>query len=118
MTRQHVDTLCASLPGAHWASHHEGGLDAWKVGPKIFAIIGMKGDGVSLKCADVDSAQFLIDIGAAYKAPYLHRSWIRIPIDGTDADEMRDRIHASYSLIRAGLPKKLQATLGPWRTGA
>jgi len=114
MTREEVDAICSALPGAHWASHHEGGLDAWKVGDKMFACIGMAGDGVSVKCADIDAAQFLIEIGAAQKAKYFHRSWVRVPFAGKDADEMRDRIHTSYGIVRAGLPKKVQASLAPF----
>ena len=114
MTREDVDKICAALPGAHWASHHDGGLDAWKVGDKMFACIGMAGGGVSVKCADIDTAQFLIDIGAAQKAKYFHRSWVRVPFDGKGPQEMAERIHTSYTLVRASLPKKVQATLDPW----
>ncbi|WP_299725399.1 MmcQ/YjbR family DNA-binding protein [uncultured Tateyamaria sp.] len=114
MSREIVDSICSALPGAHWASHHEGGLDAWKVGDKMFACIGMANDGVSVKCADVEAARFLIEIGAAEKAKYFHRSWVRVPFDGKDAEEFRDRIHASYGLIRAALPKKTQGLLAPW----
>lgn len=114
MTREDVDKICAALPGAHWASHHDGGLDAWKVGDKMFACIGVVGDGVSVKCPDVETAQFLIEVGAAEKARYFHRSWVRVPFEGKDSDEMTDRIHSSYSLVRAGLPKRVQAELGSW----
>lgn len=114
MTRNDIDAICAALPGAHFASHHDGGLDAWKVGDKMFACIGTQGDGVSVKCADIESAQFLIEIGAAIKAPYFHRSWVRVMFAGKNADEIRDRIHTSYGLIRASLTKKTQATLPPW----
>ncbi|MFL4470943.1 MmcQ/YjbR family DNA-binding protein [Tateyamaria armeniaca] len=114
MTREITDSICAALPGAHWASHHDGGLDAWKVGDKMFACIGMANDGVSVKCADVEAAQFLIEIGAAQKAKYFHRSWVRVPFGDKDADELRDRIHASYAIIRAALPKKVHADLAPW----
>ncbi|WP_299625947.1 MmcQ/YjbR family DNA-binding protein [uncultured Tateyamaria sp.] len=111
MTRDEVDQICSALPGAHFASHHDGGLDAWKVGGKMFACIGMAGDGVSVKCADVDTAQFLIEIGAARKAKYFHRSWVRVPFEGKGPQEMTERIQSSYDLIRASLTKKVQATL-------
>ncbi|WP_420011590.1 MmcQ/YjbR family DNA-binding protein [Tateyamaria sp.] len=111
MTRDEVDQICAALPGAHLASHHDGGLDAWKVGGKMFACIGMAGDGVSVKCDDVDTAQFLIEIGAARKAKYFHRSWVRVPFEGKGPQEMTERIQSSYDLIRASLTKKVQATL-------
>ena len=114
MTRDEVDAICAALPGAWYASHHDGGLDAWKVGDKMFATIGMAGDGVSVKCPDVETAEMLISAGAAIKAKYFHRSWVRVPFDGADPAAMRTRIHTSYDLIRASLPKKLQATLPAW----
>ena len=114
MTRNDVDAICSALPGAWFASHHDGGLDAWKVGDKMFATIGLANDGVSVKCADVDTAQMLIEVGAAIKAKYFHRSWVRVHFDGADPDEMRARIHSSYAIIRASLPKKVQATLTAW----
>ncbi|WP_415920767.1 MmcQ/YjbR family DNA-binding protein [Tateyamaria sp. SN6-1] len=114
MTRNDIDAICAALPGAWFASHQDGGLEAWKVGDKMFATIGMAGDGVSVKCADVETAQMLIEVGAAIKAKYFHRSWVRVPFDGADPDLMRARIQSSYTLIRTSLPKKTQATLAPW----
>ena len=114
MTREIVDTICAALPGAWFASHHDGGLDAWKVGDKMFATIGMANDGVSVKCADVETAQMLIDAGAAIRAKYFHRSWVRLPFGASDPDLLRDRIHISYGLIRTSLPKRAQATLAAW----
>ncbi len=117
MTRDDVDRICAALPGAWFASHQDGGLDAWKVGDKMFATIGMMGDGVSVKCADVETAQMLIDAGAAIRAKYFHRSWVRVPFDGADATFMRARIHISYDIIRASLPRKVQATLAAWAPG-
>ena len=54
----------------------------------------------------------VIEAGVGIKAPYFHRSWIRLPWD-TDADEMQHRLEASYDIVRSGLTKKLQATLDP-----
>ena len=113
MDRAFVNAHCATLPGAELDDPWGGGHDAWKVGGKMFACIGMANDGVSVKCADVENAQFLIEIGAAQKAKYFHRSWVRVPFDGKAADEFQDRIHASYTLIRASLPKKVQTALAP-----
>jgi predicted DNA-binding protein (MmcQ/YjbR family) len=110
MTRETVNQHCATLPGATLSDPWGGGHDAWKVGGKMFACIGTMGDGVSVKCADVDAAAFLIDMGRAQRAPYFHRSWVRVGWD-IPPDEMRERLTASYQIIRAGLPKKLQATL-------
>lgn len=110
MTRETVTQHCATLPGAAVSDPWGGGHDAWKVGGKMFACIGTKGSGVAVKCADVDQAAFLIDMGRATRAPYFHRSWVLIGWD-VPRDELCDRLTTSYTLIRAGLSKKLQATL-------
>ena len=112
MSRDIVNTLCAALPGAHFAAHADGGLDAWKVGDKMFACLGVKNDGVSVKTRDPETAQMLIDAGAAIKAPYFHRSWVRVPLDA-DIAELTFRIEASYDLVRGSLTKKAQAALAP-----
>ena len=114
MTRDTVDAICSALPGAWFSSVHDGGLDAWKVGDKMFATIGIANDGVSVKCASVEAAQMLIEVGVARKAKYFHRSWVRMPFEGADAGEMRARIHVSYDIIRNALPKKVQAELAAW----
>lgn len=111
MTRALTDHLCRSLPGTAWASHHDGGLDAWTVGDKMFACIGMANDGVSVKTPSIEDATLLIEMGRAVRAPYFHRSWVRIPWDTVPEDEARDRIETSYRIVRSGLPKKIQATL-------
>ncbi len=117
MSREIVNALCAPLPGAEVSDPWGGGHDAWKVGDKMFASIGALGDGVSVKTADVETATALIDMGRGIKAPYFHRSWLKITFDriGPDditEDELRDRIETSYQLVRSKLPKKVQATLG------
>lgn len=76
----------------------------------MFACMGTANDGVSVKCADTETAQMLIEAGAGVKAPYFHRSWIRLPMDAPE-DELRHRICSSYDIVRASLTKKLQAAL-------
>lgn len=110
MSRERVNSICRDLPGAEWSDPWGGGHDAWKVGGKMFACIGTALDGVSVKTQDIETAQMLIDAGVGHKAPYFHRSWVRLPFDA-DSEEMRHRITTSYDLVRASLTKKLQATL-------
>jgi len=112
MSRETVNTICATFPGAELSDPWGGGHDAWKVGGKMFACIGTANDGVSVKTPDIETAQMLIEAGVGVKAPYFHRSWIRLPWD-TDPDELHHRLTASYDIVRAGLTKKLQATLAP-----
>lgn len=111
MTRAMINTHSATLPGAVVSDPWGGGHDAWKVGGKMFAVVGVMNDGVSVKCADIDTAQLLIDMGRAVRAPYFHRSWVRLPWGIVTDEELCERITASYYLIRSGLSKKAQAAL-------
>lgn len=111
--RSPLETICEKLPGAEKSDPWGGGHDAWKVGGKMFACIGAKLPGVSVKTPDIDTATMLIDAGIGQKAPYFHRSWILLPED-VDADELRHRVETSYGIVRSGLTKKMQASLGPW----
>lgn len=112
MSRTAVAAICARLPGAEVSDPWGGGHDAWKVGGKLFAVVGTADDGVSLKCPDVETAALLIDLGLAERAPYFHRSWVRLPWGG-DPAELEARLLASYDLIRAALPKRVRADLPP-----
>lgn len=109
--RETANAFCKSLPGAEWSDPWGGGHDAWKVGGKLFAVQGVN-PGLSVKCADIDTAQMLIEAGVAQKAAYFHRSWVFLP-ETTDLDEVRHRIETSYDIVRAKLPKKVRAVLPP-----
>jgi len=113
MDRAFVNTVCGSLPGAEWSDPWGGGHDAWKVGGKMFACIGAVTPGVSVKTPDAETAGLLIEMGRAARAPYFHRSWILLPWGIVPEDEMRERLVTSYRIIRDGLPKKVQAAMGP-----
>ncbi|MCF1710044.1 MmcQ/YjbR family DNA-binding protein [Tabrizicola sp. J26] len=114
MSRDFVNIVSAALPGAEHSDPWGGGHDCWKVGGKMFAVVGAHEDhGVSVKCADVETARMLIDLGRAERAPYLHASWIRLPWGRIDDDELHQRLLISYRIVRAGLPRKVQAALPP-----
>jgi predicted DNA-binding protein (MmcQ/YjbR family) len=114
MSRRTVNVICKSLPGAEVSDPWGGGHDGWKVGGKLFAIIGAAADhGIGLKCPDVETAALLIDLGRAERAPYLHASWIRLPWGRLSDAELAERIETSYSIVRAGLPKRVRDALGP-----
>ena len=110
--RDRINAICKAFPGAEWSDPWGGGHDAWKVGGKMFACIGAVTPGLSVKTDSIETAELLIEMGVGVKAPYFHRSWINLPFDAAE-DELRHCLAASYRLIRATLPKKLQATLAP-----
>jgi predicted DNA-binding protein (MmcQ/YjbR family) len=121
MTRSEFDALCAAQPGAVLSGPGE--LDAWKVGGKMFACFGhvdtraANTEAVTVKCPDAETAEMLIDAGAARKAKYFHRSWVELTLAGLSQDEARHRVEVSYDTVRASLTKKAQAQLGAWKAG-
>lgn len=113
--RTRIDAICASLPGAQFEDAADNAIPSWKIGGKMFACVASQMDGVSVKCPDVDTAAMLIDAGVGTKAPYFHRSWIRLDPDAAP-DELAHRILVSYDTVRAGLTKKVQAALASRET--
>jgi predicted DNA-binding protein (MmcQ/YjbR family) len=111
MSRDLINSICAGFPGAEVSDPWGGGHDCWKVGGKMFASIGAVQTGVSVKTDSIETAEMLIAAGIGERAKYLHRSWVHLPDDATE-DELRYRITESYRIIRASLPKKVQAALG------
>lgn len=113
MSRETVNAICATFPGAEISDPFGGGNDTWKVGGKIFACHSVAQDGVSVKTDSAETAEMLIAAGVAAKAAYFHRSWVNLPYTSPE-DEIRHRLAASYRLMRAGLTKKAQAALAPF----
>ncbi|TRW95165.1 MmcQ/YjbR family DNA-binding protein [Paracoccus sp. M683] len=108
--RDTVNAICAALPGAEHSDPWGGGHDCWKVGGKMFAVIGAVNEAVAVKTEGIETAEMLIEIGPARRAAYFHRSWIELSLDAP-TDELRHRIEASYRLIRDKLPRKVQSAL-------
>ena len=113
MSREIVDSYCQSLPGATWEGEADGAIPSWKVGGKMFACIGHKGEAVAVKTPDVETAALLIEMGRAERAKYFHRSWVRVDWNTTDPEDLRHRLLVSYRIVRGGLPKKAQAGWAP-----
>ncbi|MEL6128169.1 MAG: hypothetical protein AAFR57_17550, partial [Pseudomonadota bacterium] len=55
--------------------------------------------------------RIMVSAPVAEKAPYFHRSWVRVKWDNADPDAMRHRLITSYDIVRASLTKKAQAAL-------
>ena len=112
MSQNFVNTFCATLPGAEVSDPWGGGHDCWKVGGKMFAVTGAIDKGVSVKTPDAETAEMLTESGIAERAAYMHRSWVRLPVNAPEA-EVRHRIAESYRIIRKSLTKRVQAELAP-----
>ncbi|MBB5721646.1 putative DNA-binding protein (MmcQ/YjbR family) [Loktanella ponticola] len=109
MTRDDIDALCKTHAGAT-AADPTTELDSWKVGGKMFVCFGDRIDGFCTKTDSIETAQMLIDAGAATKAPYFHKSWVLVSMD-VDSDEAAHRIATSYDIVRKGLTKRVRDAL-------
>lgn len=112
MDQTTANAICAAFIGATLEFPFGVEPNVWKVGNKIFAITNAP-NGVSLKCSDAPTADLLIDMGRAKKAPYLPRGgWVLIEWNTMESDEVAERLATSYNTVRAGLTKKQQAAIG------
>lgn len=114
--RKRVANICTRLPGAESSDPWGGGHEAWKVGDKMFACFGAVEEGVSVKCADIETATMLQETGVAERAPYFHKSWVRLP-ESVDTDELNHRLQQSYKIIFSKLPAKTRKALASQEAG-
>ena len=115
MDRDAVIASCRALPGAT-ETYPFGPEDmVFKVGGKMFALIGLAGEpGIALKC-DPDLAEDLRRTYAAVTtAPYMSkRHWNRVALDGSVPErEVAGMIRHSYDLVFGALPKAVRASIG------
>src|SRR5689334_3190244 len=117
MTPDDYDAFCRALPHTTHVVQW-GGAHVWKVGGKVFAVCwdeGAAGLHVTFKCSPM-SYDLLKELPGCRPAPYLASrgmKWIqRTSDDSLDDDGLRDYIAASYRLVMAGLPKRVQKELG------
>jgi predicted DNA-binding protein (MmcQ/YjbR family) len=117
MTLERFRTLCRKLPGA--TEQIQWGADAvFKVGGKMFAVactdFSQYPDApvCSFKC-DPETFGELVECEDVIPAPYLARAqWVALKSWGALADrDITTHVARSYELVRAGLPKKVQASL-------
>lgn len=112
MDRAGVGKVCLALPGATLDHPFDAGHDAYRVGGKMFAIVGGMG-GVSFKVSDI-AFEVLTGEGRARPAPYLARAkWVHLedPADWPD-DELAEHLAIAHGLVAGKLPKKQRAALG------
>lgn len=116
MTRDDLNTFCASLPQTTHVVQW-GNADVYKVGGKVFAVIGMGNTEatVTFKASEM-AFEILSDSPGLRPAPYMASrglKWIQHYAEpGLSDDSLRDHIKASYDMVVAGLTKKKRADLG------
>lgn len=116
MTRDDLNQFCAALPHATHVVQW-GNADVYKVGGKVFAVIGMGDSGASVTFKATELAfEILSDSPGLRPAPYMASrglKWIQNYAEpGLSDDSLRDHIKASYDMAVAGLTRKKRAELG------
>jgi predicted DNA-binding protein (MmcQ/YjbR family) len=116
MTRDELTTFCAALPHATHVVQW-GNADVYKIGGKVFAIVGMGNRGASVTFKTSHMAfEILSDSPGLRPAPYMASrglKWIQqYDAPGLSDDSLQDHIRASYDMVASGLTRKLRTSLG------
>ncbi len=113
MNADAVRDLCASFPGSTSDYPFGPEVRVYRVGGKIFALVGEDGTDVSLKC-DPTFAEVLRQNHAAITPGYHlnKRHWNTIALDGTvPAPQVAELVRHAYEIVLASLTKKEQARI-------
>ena len=116
LTSAKLRDRCLRFPGAGEEFPFAPGLSVFKVAGKVFALSRLEERPltVSLKC-EPELAEQLRDSYPAIRPGYHlnKRHWNTVEVDGSLPDQLvLDMVEDSYDLVMAGLPKRVQATLG------
>jgi len=110
--RRGVGEVCLALPGATLDHPFGDDHDAYRVGGKMFCMVGGMG-GISFKVSDI-AYEVLTETGQALPAPYLARAkWVHLkdPGDWPD-DELADHLRTAHGIVAGKLTRKARAELG------
>ena len=101
-----IREYCLSFP--HATEKLQWGDDlCFKIGGKIFAIVGLDNPRACFKCTP-DTFAELIEREDIRPAPYVGRyKWVMLDrLDAVRWDELRELIRQSYEMVAARAPKK------------
>jgi predicted DNA-binding protein (MmcQ/YjbR family) len=112
MDRAGVGRVCLALPAATLDHPFGDDHDAYKVGGKMFCMVGASGS-ISFKVSDI-AYEVLTESGQARPAPYMARNkWVNLAqIDDWSDDELAEHLAIAHGIVAAKLTKKVRAALG------
>ena len=112
MDRAGVGKVCLALPAATLDHPFGDDHDAYKVGGKMFCMVGGSGS-ISFKVSDI-AYEVLTESGQARPAPYMARNkWVNLAqIDDWADEELAEHLAIAHSIVAAKLTKKVRAALG------
>lgn len=111
MTRDEIEAFAMRLPAVtkvvQW-----GGSDVYKVGGKVFAVVGFE-NGLAFKVSEIGFEVLTSDGGPGRQAPYFAKGgWVVVDLDGVAMDEASGWIETAHGLIASRLTKAARAELG------
>ena len=110
MTREDIAAIAFALPAVTHVIQW-GASDVYKVGGKVFAIVG--DDGVSFKVSEIGFVVLTEAGGPGRQAPYCAKGqWVNVALDGLHPEDAQGWLATAHSLISAKLTKKLRVELG------
>ncbi len=113
MTPAALRKHCLSLPGAELVVQW-GDEQVYKIAGKMFVVSDPAGTRVSFKCSD-EAFHLLTEAGLAEPAPYLAKAkWVQVSPGAMPPAELRQRLTQAYAIVRAKLPRKVQAGIAPF----
>jgi predicted DNA-binding protein (MmcQ/YjbR family) len=109
LNRADIEAAALALPGGVTKVVQWGASDVYKVGGKVFAIVG--DEAISFKVTEI-AFMVLTESGVGRQAPYCAKGqWAAVNFtDAVDGD-FTDWLATAHSLIAAKLTKKLRAEL-------
>lgn len=112
MDREAIGKACLALPGVTLDHPFGDDHDCYKVGGKMFVMVGGEGS-VSFKASDI-AFEILTETGKARPAPYLARAkWVNLPEpDAWGDEELAEHFAIAHRIVAAKLTKKARADLG------
>ena len=112
MDREGVGKVCLALPAATLDHPFGDDHDAYRVGGKMFCMVGAMG-GIAFKVSDI-AYEVLTESGHARPAPYMARNkWVNLPAIGDwPDDELAEHLAIAHGIVAAKLTKKARAELG------
>ena len=115
MTYEEVGKFLKSLKHTtmvvQWGDHH-----VYKIGGKVFAVVGGSGDaepGLTFKAGET-SFDILTKQKGIIQAPYMARhQWVKLErLSALKDSELKAYLERSYRMIAQGLAKKMRVSLG------
>lgn len=111
ITREEIEA-CALTMRAVTKVVQWGGSDVYKVGGKVFAVVGFE-NGLAFKVSEIGFEVLTSDGGPGRQAPYFHKGgWVVVDLDAVGMDEASGWLEVAHELVAAKLTKKARAELG------